>query len=423
MATEHVIHSIPPTFDERSRVLVLGSVPSPKSREYGFNYGHPRNRFWQVLAKLADEPLPATVERKRDFCLRHHIALWDVVAECDIEGASDASIRNAQPNDLAKITAQAPIEAVFCTGSKAFELYRKLDCEKACGMPAIKLPSTSPANAQAKLDDLLGAYAQVLARAQAPEPPVVDVEGVRDLEQRIAQNGTSLAELMDRAGTALAYRVEAVMERLSSGTFPRAIEVGSSTAKTVAILCGNGNNGGDGWVAAQLLAERGYNIRLISAKAPEELRAQPARDAALDAWAAFAASGATVIEGDEPLPPDGDDRLPHPAIIAIRPSASTLECLMSQSCLVVDALLGIGFSGDQVKEPFGSWIRLANQTRAHHATIAVDVPSGLDAQTGASVESVEADETVTMIASKPGLSARSCGVVRVAPLAYIEPYI
>ena len=93
----HIIHSIPPTYDERSRVLVLGSMPSPASREAGFNYGHPRNRFWNVMAALAKEPAPNTTERRRDFCLRHHIALWDVLAECDIEGASDASIRNPNP--------------------------------------------------------------------------------------------------------------------------------------------------------------------------------------------------------------------------------------------------------------------------------------------------------------------------------------
>ena len=97
MVSEHIVHSIPPTFDENSRVLVLGSIPSPKSRETQFNYGHPQNRFWRVLAKIAQEPVPSTNERKRDFCLRHHIALWDVLAECDIEGASDASIRRCSP--------------------------------------------------------------------------------------------------------------------------------------------------------------------------------------------------------------------------------------------------------------------------------------------------------------------------------------
>ena len=113
MARMHVEHSIPPTFDEHSRVLVLGSMPSPRSRAEGFNYGHPRNRFWQVLATLADEPLPLGTEARRAFCLRHHIALWDVLASCDIEGASDASIANAVPNRLSLITRTAPIRAVY----------------------------------------------------------------------------------------------------------------------------------------------------------------------------------------------------------------------------------------------------------------------------------------------------------------------
>ena len=158
---EHLTHTIPPTFDERSRVLVLGSFPSPKSREHGFNYGHPQNRFWRVMAELAGEDVPMTVEERHSFCLRWGIALWDVVGECDIEGASDTSIRNARPNDLSVITAAAPIEAVFCTGAKAHELYRRLGCEKACGLPATRLPSTSPANAACGMDRLVSAYAQV----------------------------------------------------------------------------------------------------------------------------------------------------------------------------------------------------------------------------------------------------------------------
>ncbi len=156
--TEHVIHSIPPTFDEHSRVLVLGSMASPKSRETGYNYGHPQNRFWRVLARLADEPLPTTNEEKRAFCLRHGIALWDVIAECEIAGASDASIRNVIPNDLTLITRAAPIEAIYCTGAKAHELYRRY-CEKDVGMPAVRLPSTSPANAAWNMERLLEAYA------------------------------------------------------------------------------------------------------------------------------------------------------------------------------------------------------------------------------------------------------------------------
>ena len=154
-------HSIPPTYDEHSRVLVLGSFPSPKSREGQYNYGHPPHRLWRVLSTLAGEELPTTNEQKRDLCLRHGIALWDVIAECDIEGASDASIRNAKPNRLSIITKSAPIEAVYCTGAKAHELYRRLGCEQECGLPAKRLPSTSPANAACGMDKLLEAYAVI----------------------------------------------------------------------------------------------------------------------------------------------------------------------------------------------------------------------------------------------------------------------
>ncbi len=157
----HVVHTIAPTYDENSRVLVLGSVPSPKSRETGFNYGHPQNRFWRVLACLAGEDLPMTNDEKRSFCLRHGIALWDVVAECDIRGASDASIRNPVPNDLTLITHAAPIQAIYCTGAKAYALYTRL-CEQDVGMAATRLPSTSPANAACHMDELLKAYAPLL---------------------------------------------------------------------------------------------------------------------------------------------------------------------------------------------------------------------------------------------------------------------
>ena len=98
-----VTHEIQPVFDSRSRVLLLGTMPSPSSREQGFYYGHPQNRFWRVIAAIFDEPAPRTIEEKRDMLLRHPIALWDVLASCEIEGASDASIRDAQPNDLARI--------------------------------------------------------------------------------------------------------------------------------------------------------------------------------------------------------------------------------------------------------------------------------------------------------------------------------
>ncbi len=157
----HVRHTISPVFDGCSRVLVLGTMPSPKSRETGFYYGHPQNRFWKVMAALFDEPLPATNDEKRDLALRHGIALWDVLAECTIEGASDGTIADCVPNDIGSLLARAPIEAVFCTGVKAAELYAR-HCEPQTNMAATRLPSTSPANAARSLEQLIEEYRVIL---------------------------------------------------------------------------------------------------------------------------------------------------------------------------------------------------------------------------------------------------------------------
>ena len=160
---EHIEHGIEPVFDERSEVLVLGTMPSPASREAAFFYGHPRNRFWPVLAALFDEPVPEDNAERTDLLLRHHIALWDVLASCDIEGASDASIANARPNDFSRILGTAPVRRVFCTGATSARLYGKL-CEPDAGMTAEKLPSTSPANAAWSLPRLVEAYRRGLPR-------------------------------------------------------------------------------------------------------------------------------------------------------------------------------------------------------------------------------------------------------------------
>lgn len=154
-------HSIDPIFDARSRLLMLGTMPSPKSREQGFFYGHPQNRFWKVLAAVLSAPVPKSIPEKRAFLLEHRIALWDVLASCEIAGASDASIRNPKPNDLRRILDRAPIERIFCTGAKAAQLYRRL-CEPTTGIPCLQLPSTSPANAAMRLDDLIEVYRSAL---------------------------------------------------------------------------------------------------------------------------------------------------------------------------------------------------------------------------------------------------------------------
>ena len=148
-----LIHPIPPVFDKDSKVLILGSFPSVKSREEGFFYGHPQNRFWKVTARVFDEETPKTISEKKAFLLRNHIALWDVIGSCEIEGSADSSIKNASVNDLSEILKTADIQAIYLNGQKSYQLYQKYL------FPTIKregicLPSTSPANAAWTLEKL-----------------------------------------------------------------------------------------------------------------------------------------------------------------------------------------------------------------------------------------------------------------------------
>ena len=158
---EHIIHSIEPVFDAESRVLILGTMPSPKSREVQFYYGHPQNRFWRVLAAVLGEEVPQSVPEKKAMLLRHRIALWDMLAECEITGASDSSIRNPVANDLSVILDHAPVQAVFTTGATAWKLYTRLQ-KPHTGIEAVRLPSTSPANCAVKMEALTEAYKAIL---------------------------------------------------------------------------------------------------------------------------------------------------------------------------------------------------------------------------------------------------------------------
>lgn len=139
-------HPISPVFDAHSRVLILGSFPSVKSREQGFFYGHPQNRFWQVTAAVCGCEVPCSVAEKRAFLIAHGIAVWDVIARCEITGSSDGSIRQVTPNDLRPLLAGGSIERIFTNGKTAYNLYRQY-IEPQIGRPAVCLPSTSPANA------------------------------------------------------------------------------------------------------------------------------------------------------------------------------------------------------------------------------------------------------------------------------------
>lgn len=154
-------HNIPPVFDEKSEILILGSFPSVKSREDRFFYAHKQNRFWQVMAELLGESVPQTVEEKKTLLLKNHIALWDVIASCDIDGSSDSKIRNVVPNDLRIILDTADIRSIYCNGGKAYELFRRYPA-KETGRDAVRLPSTSPANASFSFPELVSEWKIIL---------------------------------------------------------------------------------------------------------------------------------------------------------------------------------------------------------------------------------------------------------------------
>lgn len=158
---ELITHTFAPVYDKRSKVLVLGTMPSPKSRQAGFYYGHPQNRFWPALAALFGECVPESAQARRDFALAHKIALWDVLHQCEIDGASDASIRKPVPNDLNRIFAYADIRQVFANGRRAADLYGKY-CRPDTGRDCVRLPSTSPANCRIPFSALVESYRAIL---------------------------------------------------------------------------------------------------------------------------------------------------------------------------------------------------------------------------------------------------------------------
>ena len=153
-------HTFPPEYDENSEILILGSFPSVKSREANFYYGHPKNRFWPLIADILGEDMPSSVEEKKTFLKRKCIALWDVIARCEIIGSSDSSIRNVEPNDINLILNSSKVGSVYTNGRKAFDLYNRYCLEKT-EREAVLLPSTSPANAAFTYEKLREAWAAV----------------------------------------------------------------------------------------------------------------------------------------------------------------------------------------------------------------------------------------------------------------------
>lgn len=152
-----IVHPFPPLYDENSQILILGSFPSVKSREAMFFYGHPQNRFWKVASRIFGAPVPETIDEKKKFLLSNKIALWDVIASCEIKGSSDSSIKNAVPNDLSEIFKKADIKHIFVNGKTAEKYYNKYT-KNTVGKAAVCLPSTSPANAAWTVERLVKAW-------------------------------------------------------------------------------------------------------------------------------------------------------------------------------------------------------------------------------------------------------------------------
>ena len=160
MEAARVVHPIAPVFDQNSKVLILGSFPSVKSREAGFFYGHPQNRYWKVLAAVFDERVPSSIEEKKAFLLRNRIAAWDVIQSCDIVGSSDSSIKNVVANDLDEILQKSQVTQIFVNGKTAEKMYLKYTKPKL-GRDCVCLPSTSPANAAWSVEKLVEAWKAV----------------------------------------------------------------------------------------------------------------------------------------------------------------------------------------------------------------------------------------------------------------------
>ncbi len=150
-------HTFPPIYDKNSRVLILGTFPSVKSREQEFYYGHPQNRFWKVLSALTGSPVPTTIDEKKQLLLANHIAVWDVIQSCEIVGSSDSSIRNVVPADIPSILSDSNICRIYGNGAKACQLYDTCLLAQT-GIPIHKLPSTSPANAACSLEKLIQSW-------------------------------------------------------------------------------------------------------------------------------------------------------------------------------------------------------------------------------------------------------------------------
>jgi hypoxanthine-DNA glycosylase len=365
VAMEHLEHPWHPIYDDSSRVLILGTFPSPRSRAMGFYFGHPQNCFWDALADSLRVPrLPtgtgADKAKKTHFLLENRIALWDVLHSCDIEGASDASIQNPVANNFRSIIKASHISAVFATGRTATELFNRLAARES-GMRAVYLPSTSPANrAQQSRPEFAKRWAGVghILRGE-----LVSAAGMKAADRRTIEGGVPSLVLMERAAHAC------VDELLAANN--------GFDLSSVLCVCGAGNNGGDGFAIARLLHQQGVVAKALFVGDREKLSDETRWQEVQAREAGVKIIDLTSSDTTNPQPPT----------------------------TVVDALFGIGLARELTGEHVQA-VRLMNRLRRSGAHIlSVDVPSGICADSGEVLgDAVRAHLTVTFACNKLGLT-------------------
>jgi hypoxanthine-DNA glycosylase len=406
--TQTLTHPWQPIYDQASRVLVLGTFPSPRSRLEGFYFGHPQNIFWATLAGSLGVPrLPADASAadKAAMLLSNNVALWDVLQSCRIQGAADASILDPVPNRFSQILSNSRINAVFTTGRTATRLFNRLAADEA-GMRAAYLPSTSPAARAAQASpEFLRLWGNV-GRVQRGE--LVSAAGMKAADRyTIEQLGIASLTLMERAAQACVS--ELVHDRAAAAAAcPSSSPNRSFDLSHVLCVCGIGNNGGDGLAVARLLRSRGIQASALVVGDTARLTADAAQQLA---WAEEL--GVPVAFNELSAITDGT-----------RDNAAGSDS--GPPTTLVDALFGIGLA-----RPLAAGYRQAvcaiNMARERGAAVlSVDIPSGVNADSGEALgAAVKADITVTFARSKLGLTlgdGQACaGVIKVVDIGIALP--
>lgn len=362
------MHPWKPLFDSESRVLVLGTIPSPRSRAEGFYFGHPQNVFWSAIADSLRAPrLPAGagISEKTALLRENHVALWDVLHSCVIEGASDASVREPVPNKFKGIIEASKISAVFATGKTAVSLFNKY-CVTESGMRAIYLPSTSPANRATQMKPAFAESWAGVGRIIRGE--LVSAAGMKAADAfTIHVRGIPSMTLMENAAGAVC---EVIAERCFTGK--------SAVPPRIVCVCGAGNNGGDGFAVARLMKKKGARAEVVFVGEKAKLTAETSQQ-----WELAAGSGVPVYENDN---------------MRIMSAAD--------GAVIVDAVFGIGLTRNITRGYLDAVRAMEAAKRGGARIVAVDIPSGVSADTGEILgAAAPADFTVTFACNKIGLTA------------------